>query len=576
MSDTRRLCRFRPGAGSAADSSPWSSQITQRAPSSPGNALPQPVREEERGVVWVVDDSPLEAEVVGRLLSEHHDVHTFSDAPRVLELVATGTRPDVLVLDWHMPEMSGLDLCRFLRQRYDPASFPILILTATAGPEDTVDGLQAGANDFVVKTADSEEVRARVLTLVRVHALHERVRRAELAAQRARQSAEEANQAKDAFMATVSHELRTPLNSILGWAHLLKANPPDETTLRRGLDTIERNAKIQVQLIDDILDTTRVMSGKLHVELKPVDFAEVVRSAIESQKPAADAKGVRLESSFRTSAAIVNGDAERLQQAVWNLISNATKFTPAGGFIRVELGSTGSHLELSVTDSGKGITPDFLPYVFDRFRQQDSTSTRRVSGLGLGLALVRHLVLAHGGEVTAHSDGENRGATFRIRLPLDKVRPARRGSGEDLTAFAPLSSREVSIGKLVNMQLLVVEDDDDARDLLVATLSDEGASVATARSADEALSKLETIRPDVLLSDIGLPGTDGLELIRRVRERHAPEALPAIAFTAYSQSEDRDQARKAGFQAHVAKPASPAEVVRLVSEVARGRGVAAS
>ena len=553
---------------------PWSPHITERASSSSGHAAPQPVHEAHRGAVWVIDDSPLEAEVVGRLLADQHDVRTFNDAPRVLELLATGTRPDVIVLDWHMPEVSGLDLCRFLRQRYDPASFPILILTATGGPEDIVDGLQAGANDFVVKTADSEELRARVLTLVRVHALHERARRAELAAQQARQAAEEANRAKDAFMATVSHELRTPLNSILGWAHLLTANPPDETTLRRGLETIERNAKIQVQLIEDILDTTRVMSGKLHVALEPVDFAEVVRSAVESQKPAADAKGVRIECTFRAASNIVNGDSDRLQQAVWNLISNATKFTPSGGWIRVELSSTSSYVELSIADSGKGISPDFLPYVFDRFRQQDSTSTRRVSGLGLGLALVRHLVLAHGGEVTAHSDGDNTGAEFRIRLPLEKVRPARR-SDDDLTPFPP-SIRDVSIGKLVNMNLLVVEDDDDARELLVATLSDEGANVATARSADEALSKLETARPDVLLSDIGLPGTDGLELIRRVRERHAPETLPAIAFTAFSQSEDRDQTRKAGFQAHVAKPASPAEVVRLVSEVARGRGATAS
>jgi signal transduction histidine kinase len=509
--------------------------------------------------------------VVGRLLSAQHDVQTFSDAPRLLELLATGTRPDVIVLDWHMPEVSGLEVCRFLRQRYDPASFPILILTATGGPEDIVDGLEAGANDFVVKAAGSDELRARVLTLVRVRALYERVRRAELAAQRARQSAEDANRAKDAFMATVSHELRTPLNSILGWAHLLRANPPDEATLRRGLETIERNAKIQVQLIEDILDTTRVMSGKLHVELEPVDFAEVVRSAVESQKPAADAKGVRLAGSFRAGSSVVNGDADRLQQAVWNLISNAIKFTPESGWIRVELTSTSSTVELTVQDSGKGITSDFLPHVFDRFRQQDSTATQRVSGLGLGLALVRHLVAAHGGEVTAHSEGDGKGSTFRIRLPLEKNRSVRRSEPEYATPFQPASGREVAVGKLANMRLLVVEDDEDARDLLVATLSEEGAHVVTASSADEALSKLELARPDVLLSDIGLPGADGFALIRRVRERHGPESLPAIAFTAYSQAEDRDLARKAGFQAHVAKPASPAEVVRLVSEVARGR-----
>jgi signal transduction histidine kinase len=519
----------------------------------------------------VVDDSPLEAEVVSHLLAEHHEVRTFSNAPSVLEVLASGTRPDVLVLDWHMPEMSGLELCRFLRQRYDQASFPILILTATGGPEDIVDGLKAGANDFVVKASDSEELRARVLTLVRVHTLHERTRRAELAAQRARQSAEEANRAKDAFMATVSHELRTPLNSILGWAHLLKVNPPDEATLRRGLDTIERNAKVQVQLIEDILDTTRVMSGKLHVELRPLDFAELVRGAVESQKPAADAKGLKLECAICTGLVVVNGDADRLQQSVWNLLSNATKFTPAGGFIRVELTATASEVMLSVTDSGKGITPSFLPHVFDRFRQEDSSATRRFSGLGLGLALVRHLVLAHGGEVTAESEGEGKGSTFRIVLPLEAGRVVRRYGNEHASAPPPSSRGQAPIGRLVNMRVLVVEDDDDARELLVTVLTDEGALVETARTADEALAKLDAARPDVLLSDIGLPGADGFELIRRVRERRPAEKLPAIAFTAYSQSEDRDLAHRAGFQAHVAKPASPAEVVRLVSEVARGR-----
>jgi signal transduction histidine kinase len=521
--------------------------------------------------VWVVDDSPLEAEVVSHLLARQHEVRIFDDAPSVLELLASGVRPDVLVLDWHMPQMSGLELCRFLRQRYDPASFPILILTATGGPEDIVDGLKAGANDFVVKASDPDELRARVLTLVRVRALHERVRHAELAAQRARQSAEEANRAKDAFMATVSHELRTPLNSILGWAHLLKANPPDETTLRRGLDTIERNAKVQVQLIEDILDTTRVMSGKLHVELRPVDFAEIVRGALESQKPAADAKGLRLESALRAGSVIVDGDPDRLQQSVWNLLSNATKFTPPGGWIRVELSSTSTEVELTVMDSGKGITSSFLPHVFDRFRQEDSSATRRFSGLGLGLALVRHLVMAHGGEVSADSAGEGRGSTFRIRLPLEGGRVARRHDAGASVPPPPASRSDVPIGKLVNMKLLVVEDDEDARELLAALLSDEGAEVVTASTADEALSQLDAGCPDVLLSDIGLPGADGIELIRRVRERLPPETLPAIAFTAYSQAEDRKLVQRAGFQAHLTKPAAPADIVRVVSEIARHR-----
>jgi signal transduction histidine kinase len=526
--------------------------------------------EDERGVVWVVDDSPLELDVIRRLLSHQHDVQTFTDGPSVLEMLATGPRPDVLVVDWHMPEMSGLELCRFLRQRYDAATLPILILTMTGGTDNIVDAFKAGANDFVVKAAHGDELCARVRTLVRVRLLYERVRRAELAAQRARQSAEDANQAKDAFMATVSHELRTPLNSILGWAHLLKVNTPDEATLQRGLDTITRNATIQVQLIDDILDTARVMSGKLRIELEPVDLAEIVRAAVDSQRPAADSRGLSLELTLSATTTVVNGDSERLQQAVSNLLSNAIKFTPRGGWIRVALTSGAAGVELAVADSGKGIAADFLPHVFDRFRQQDDTATRRFAGLGLGLALVRHLVTAHGGVVTAESSGEGKGATFRIRLPFDAAGSKPRHERQDRTPVDQPSVRDISIGRLANMNLLIVEDDDDARELLAAMLSEEGATVASARSADEALSALAVRCPDVLLSDIGLPGMDGFELIRRVRQLYPPEKLPAIAFTAYSQVEDQQSTRKAGFQAHVSKPAAPHDVVQLVSRVARG------
>jgi len=286
--------------------------VPRNTPSSPINPSIARADAHERGVVWVVDDSPLEAEVASRLLGVEHDVHTFSDGPTVLERMAGGGRPDLLVLDWHMPDMSGLEVCRFLRQRYDQVSLPILVLTATGGQSDIVDGLQAGANDFVVKISDPAELLARARTLVRARVLHERVRRAELAANRARQIAEAANQAKDAFMATVSHELRTPLSSIMGWAHLLKENPPDEQTLKRGLETIERNVKIQLQLIEDILDTTRVVSGKLQLQLAPVDFAEVVRSAVDALKPAVDAKQLRVEVVFRAVATQVYGDVERL------------------------------------------------------------------------------------------------------------------------------------------------------------------------------------------------------------------------------------------------------------------------
>ena len=543
---------------------------TPSSPFSPSLAL---VDAQERGVVWVVDDSPLEAEVASSLLAHAYEVSTFNDGPTVLERLAAGGRPDLLVLDWHMPDMSGLEVCRFLRQEYDQVSLPILVLTATGGQRDIIDGLQAGANDFVVKVSDPAELLARVRTLVRARVLHERVRRAELAAHRARQVAEAANQAKDAFMATVSHELRTPLSSIMGWAHLLKENPPDEQTLKRGLETIERNVKIQLQLIEDILDTTRVVSGKLQLELAPVDFAEVVRSAVDALKPAADAKQLRVELSFRAAASQVYGDAQRLQQAVWNVLSNATKFTPPGGFIRIELTSSEHDLELTVTDSGKGIDADFLPHVFDRFRQQEGSETRRHSGLGLGLALVRHLVGAHGGTVSAHSEGDQRGATFKLQLPLDERRHLRGPLSEQPTPMPSSVAPPLGIGKLANLSILLVEDDDDAREVVAEVLVQGGARVTSAASTAEALSKITASCPDIILSDIGLPAEDGYDLMRVVRKQYPPERLPAIALTAYGRPEDQRLALEAGFQAHVAKPAGPAELIRVVSDVARGRSV---
>ncbi len=543
--------------------------------SSTADSLPPAASAPSRGQVWVVDDSPLEAELARRMLENHHDVQVFNDGPAMLERLASGARPDLLVLDWHMPSMSGMEVCRFLRQRYDEASLPILVLTSTGGQEDVVSGLQAGANDFVTKLSDPAELIARVRTLVRARLLHERVRRAELVAHRARQAAEEANRAKDAFMATVSHELRTPLSSILGWAHLLKENTLDESTLRRGVESIERNAKIQVQLIEDILDTTRVVSGKLHLDLTRVDFAAVVQAAVDSLQPAAHAKELRLSVDLGPGPTPVHGDADRLQQAVWNLLSNAVKFTPAQGQVRLELRSHANECELTISDTGKGISPDFLPHVFDRFRQQEATATRRYSGLGLGLALVRHLVMAHGGVVTAHSDGEGRGASFSLRLPVYDEHQPRRPSLERHTPIPNSASRDLSIGQLANLRILVVEDDVDARELVVTVLAQQGANVVSVGTAREAEAELATRCPDILLSDIGLPEEDGYELMRSVRKQYPPERLSAIALTAYARHEDQQMALDAGFQTHLAKPIQPADLVRAVAALARAGGQAA-
>jgi signal transduction histidine kinase len=525
-----------------------------------------------RGLVWVVDDSPVEIEMAQRLISPRHEVKTFTNGSTALEQLASGEKPDVLVLDWHMPDLSGLEICRFLRGSYDEATLPILILTATGGPGDLLEGLAAGANDFVTKAFDPPELVARVSALVRAKKVHDRLKHTELITRKARETAEEANRAKDVFLATVSHELRTPLNAILGWARLLGEKTLDPATLRRGLETIERNAKIQVQLIEDILDTTRVVTGKFQLELGSLDLSKVVRAALDSVKPSADLKHVSIEVLLGPGPFYMQGDADRLQQTVWNLLTNAIKFTPPGGQICVELRRSESKVELCVTDSGKGIAESFLPHVFDRFRQEDQAVTRRYSGLGLGLALVKHIVTAHDGAVSAFSDGEGRGAAFTITLPFVEESPrSRAGDSDHPSASTTLHERPV--GRLAGLNVLVVEDDEDARDLFVTVLGQQGALVRSAATAAEALTLLALALPDVLVSDIGLPEADGYELVRAVRALgHLPERLPAIALTAYAHREDRRLALEAGFQAHVAKPVDPDLLVAAVAAAAaRGR-----
>ncbi len=505
-----------------------------------------------------------------RLLSERYDVEVFADGPPLLERIAGGVRPDLLVLDWHMPEMSGLEVCRFLRQTHDEASLPILVLTATGGHEDLLEGLAAGANDFYTKAFDPAEFLARVGTLVRAKFLHDSLKRTELATRRAREAADEANRAKDVFLATVSHELRTPLNSILGWARLIGESPLDEETLRRGITTIQRNAQIQVQLIEDILDITRVISGKLHLELTSLDFAAIVRAAFDAVKPAADAKHLSLDLAIEETSLRMRGDSDRLLQAIGNLLTNAVKFTPSGGKIRIEVRATPGELRLRISDSGKGIAPQFLPHVFDRFRQEDDAATRRHSGLGLGLALVRHIVAAHGGSVSAESDGEGHGAAFMLVVPRTDLQRSRSGESDRPSPAPSNLVHDLPVGRLAQLSVLVVEDDEDARDLLVTVLVKQGAKVDQAGSVAEALARLATGVPDVLLSDIGLPVDDGYELIRAARARGlSPERLPAIALTAYARREDRRLALQAGFQAHVAKPVEPAELINVVADVAR-------
>jgi PAS domain S-box-containing protein len=376
--------------------------------------------------------------------------------------------------------------------------------------------------------------------------------------------AQEANRAKDEFIATLSHELRTPLNAMLGWAHMLRANVLPPETQRRALETLERNVRTQAQLVDDLLDVSRIVAGKLHIKSDEVDLATVVMSAADTIRPSTVAKGLEFSVVVNPDyRVIVTGDADRLRQILWNLLTNAVKFTPKGGVVEIELQSTDTAASVIVRDTGQGIRPDFLRHVFERFRQADSTASRRHGGLGLGLAIVRHLTEAHGGSVSAESAGENKGATFTVHLPVRDVR-AREKTGQ---------SNERHGTALAGLRLLLVDDEADTREVLRVMLEVQGADVTVASSAGEALDLLRRGQPtDVLLADIGMPEQDGYALIEAVRALPTSEAvIPAVAVTAYVSSRDRARALDAGYGWHVAKPVDPDQLVAVVSAAARSQ-----
>ena len=386
----------------------------------------------------------------------------------------------------------------------------------------------------------------------------------------ARAQAENASRLKDEFLATLSHELRTPLNAILGWANLLRRQNSDGE-LGEGLAVIERNSRVQAQLIEDLLDMSRIISGKLRIDVQRVDVAEVIRASVESIRPAFEAKEIRLQMVLDTQIGAVRGDPARLQQVFWNLLSNAVKFTPKGGKIQVALERVNSHIEITVTDTGVGISPEFLPHLFEKFRQADGTTTRRHGGLGLGLAIVKNIVELHGGVVRAKSPGVDQGATFSVELPLVIVH-------EDPAGMPRSHPRALSSGSdqicekrmLQGVSVLVVDDEADARELVRRVLEECHAKVISASSGSEALKLLARERPDVILSDIGMPGMDGYELMRRIREFASLDGgeTPAAALTAFARSDDRRRALVAGYQSHVSKPVEPEELVTVVASLA--------
>jgi signal transduction histidine kinase len=460
------------------------------------------------------------------------------------------------------------------------AAAPRTALAVLTGQDDETAALEAlreGVEDYLIKgQADSRLlVRAIRYALERRRASNalaesEQERSQLLASERAaRSDAERASRVKDEFLATISHELRTPLNAILGWSQVLYEGrlKNDQTGLQKGLEAISRNARMQAKIIEDLLDMSGIASGKLRLTVEPVSLPAVIDAAIGTVAPAANAKGIRVAAVVDTCVPEVNGDPQRLQQIVWNLLTNAVKFTPPGGRIEVVLRQSGSHAHVSVSDTGEGIADEFLPYVFGRFSQADGSTTRRHFGLGLGLAIVKQLTEMHGGRVAVQSAGVGKGSTFIVSLPLPLVQVRVPDNGTALQVEPVRRTIPTSLG---GIKVLVVDDDPDARELASRVLEDYQAQVRTAASGPEALEMLATYRPDVLLGDINMPGMDGYALIRQIRALadSAARSIPAAAVTALARQEDRVRALLAGYQMHVTKPLDPAELAAAVATLA--------
>src|SRR5688500_13217720 len=425
---------------------------------------------------------------------------------------------------------------------------------------------QTYLKNIEVSVAQTEAARLHVEELSRYISELERSAEARgqllVRAERACSEAEAANRIKDEFLATLSHELRTPLTSLLGWAGVLREARRDEKVLSQGLDAIDRNARVQAQLIDDLLDVSRIVSGKLNLDVRPLDISSVVRAAINVVRPAADAKSITLDYRAQPGLGAISADSARLHQIIWNLLSNAVKFTAQGGKITIRIEQEKAHAKVTVQDTGQGIDSEFLPRVFDRFRQADSSTTRSFGGLGLGLAIVRHLVELHGGTVSAESEGAGKGATFTATFPLLTERAAAVAQGVE---FHAAESRSLD-----GLRVLLVDDEPEAREIISTVIGRTGAEVKACISASDALSKLAEWRPDVILSDIAMPEEDGYSFIGKVRSlpREKGGETPAAALTAYARDEDRNQALAAGYQMHIAKPIGASQLVTMVAKLA--------
>ncbi|MGL4618052.1 MAG: response regulator, partial [Chroococcidiopsis sp.] len=535
----------------------------------------------------------------------------------------------VILLDVQMPEMDGFETASLIRQRERSRHTPIIFLTAISDSDDLKSkGYALGAVDYLLKPIDPIILTSKVAVFVELFKKNLEVQRqaAQLVAknleifqaQAARQQAEAANLMKDEFLAVVSHELRSPLNSILGWSQLMQMRKFDEAKLCQALKIIERNAKSQAQLIDDILDMSRLMRGKVQLSIQPVNAIATIELLLESIRPQLEEKSLQLRTHLDPAAQTIAADPARLRQIIWNLLSNAIKFTPEKGQIEVRLSQEGrkgtgsreqgagsrgaeeqrktlipnsefgtrnsefspNYAQIQIIDTGIGIRPEFLPQIFDRFRQADSSITRAFGGLGLGLAIVRQLVILHGGTIEAHSEGEGKGTTFTVRLPLTNSPSTATSPSTGTPNLINLTANDESkLNSLLDgVNALVVEDNNDSRDFIKFALEQAGATVTTVSSAADAVAYLERDRPDILISDIAMPETDGYQFIQQLRATEQPgdKHIPAIALTAHAKPEDRSRSLAAGFQQHITKPVESTALITAVAELIKQQSVVSS
>jgi signal transduction histidine kinase len=523
----------------------------------------------EKGLILVVDDNEVGRYTKARILRDAgYEVIEAATGDSALRLTVERA-PRLVLLDVNLPGVDGLEVCRRLKADPVTASVAVLQVSAThVREEDTVRALEGGADASLTEPIEPAVLVATVRALLRARLAEDALRDALAREQVTRAAAEAANRTKDEFLATLSHELRSPLGVILTWVALLRSGRIDDAGKIRALEAIERNTRHQAKLIEDLLDVSRIISGKMRLEVGVVSLADVVEAALEGVRHAADAKVIRLEVPPAATVGPVSGDPARLQQVIWNLLSNAVKFTPRGGQVSVHVERVESQAQIQVADSGRGIDPVFLPHIFERFRQADSSTTRSDGGLGLGLAIVRHLVELHGGTVQAESDGFGHGSTFTVRLPLRAVNlPV-------ATALPVRTSRPLPpvlpLPELNGVHVLVLDDEPDAREALAAVLEGSTARVTAVATVREALAAVERGEVQVVVSDIAMPSEDGYRFIVDLRRLPADRGgtLPVIALTAHAGVQERQRILAAGFDEYLAKPIEPRDLVTTVARMA--------